>query len=138
MLSLRSKTQNKPLLGALCVSTSRKKNKIKLYPEYSENIIAYVISGEEGHWYVTDKELWFLDRISFAKAFGLQPDDEDVEFSKNISFGDGSSLIHEIYEYKTTTEELRELIKIYPSISEDESILEMRPSLYVDLDKRML
>jgi hypothetical protein len=111
---------------------------MKLYPEYAENIIVYVVTSGIGQWYVTEKELWFLDRIAFAKAFGADPSVEDMEFSKDLSAGNGNMLLREIETYKVSTEDLKELIQIYPPLSKDESVLEMRPSLYVNMDKKVL
>ena len=111
---------------------------MKLYPEYSENIIAYVIHNGAGSWYVTGKEIWFLNQADFSRAFGVDPSKDDIEFTENISFGNGNLLLSEISPYKVTTEELKELISIYPPLTENEDLLELRPSIYINIDKKEL
>ena len=95
---------------------------MKLYPEYSENIIAYVNHNGSGAWYVTEKEIWFLNQVNFSKAFGVAPTKENIEFTENISSGDGSMLLNEIRQFKVKTEELKELVSVYPPLSEDVGI----------------
>jgi len=109
---------------------------MKLYPEYSQNIIAYVIQNGIGTWYVTEKEIWFLNQVNFAKAFGVEPNNENIEFTNKISSGDSKLLLEEIAPYKVTNKELNELIGIYPPLKENESVLELRPSIYVNIDTK--
>ncbi|BDU35742.1 hypothetical protein [Vibrio nigripulchritudo] len=111
---------------------------MNLYPKYSENIIVFVLFQGKGSWYVTDKDIWFLDRVSFASAFGVPAEQKDIKLLEDLIDGNGKSLLSEIREFKVTTQELRELIDVYPPLSIDESILEMRPSVYVDIDTRTL
>lgn len=111
---------------------------MKLYPEYSENIIAYVISGGIGDWYVVMKEECFLDRVSLSKAFGQEPDQGDFELLDSLTNGDGKLLLNKFREFKVSTNELKELIQIYPPLASNESVLEMRPSVYIDLDAKIL
>lgn len=111
---------------------------MKLYPKYSENIIVYVLANGIGQWYVTEKELWFLDRVAFSKAFGVQPTEQDIAFVKALTTGNGDILLKEIEPYKVSVNELKELIDIYPKLSQDESVLEMRPSLFIDLDSMVM
>lgn len=114
------------------------RGEMNLYPEYSENIIVFVVFQGNGAWYVTNKEMWFLDRVSLAEAFGELPEQKDIELLNDLVDGNGKLLVNEISKFKVTTQELTELIEIYPSLSEDESILEMQPLLYVNIDTRTL
>ncbi|MEX0378306.1 hypothetical protein AB3X48_14305, partial [Bacillus sp. S4] len=40
-----------------------------LEPLYAENIVVAVIYNSEFRWYVTDKELWFLDYNKLDNAY---------------------------------------------------------------------
>lgn len=40
-----------------------------LEPIYAENVIVGVIHKKQFQWYVTDRELWYLDYVKFAQAF---------------------------------------------------------------------
>ena len=111
---------------------------MKLYPEYSENIIVYLILDNVSNWYVTEKEYWFLDRIAYAQAFNVQPTMDDIEFTNLLVEGNPSKLISDINSFKVDILALRELIEIYPPLNEDQSLLEMRPSLYINFDKKEL
>jgi len=111
---------------------------MNLYPEYSENIIVYVIIGNVGNWYVTEKEYWFLDRIAYSNAFNIQPSKSDIEFTNLLIKGNPNKLISDISNFKVDTMELRELIDIYSPLSEDGMLLEMSPSLYIDIDNKAL
>lgn len=111
---------------------------MKLYPEYCENIIAYVISGGIGAWYVVVKEECFLDRVSLSNAFGQTPDQSDVELLESLINSDGKLLLEKFRDFEVSTNELKQLIQIYPPLASDESILEMRPSVYIDLDGKIL
>lgn len=111
---------------------------MKLYPEYSENIIAYVISSGVGTWYVVEKEKCFLDRVSLSHAFGQEPDQSDIELLASLTGSNGKLLLEKFREFEVSTDELKELIQIYPPLASDESVLEMRPSVYIDLDGKVL
>ena len=50
-----------------------------LEPIYAENIIVAVIHNNEFKWYVTDKELWFLDYNKLDNEYetlGIEVEDE--------------------------------------------------------------
>lgn len=108
------------------------------YPECSEKIIVYVVANGIGQWYATEKEPWFLDRVAFSKAFGVQPTTQEIAFVKNLNAGNGDLLLNEIEPYKVCINELREKIASYQPLFKDESILEMRPSLYVNIDEMLM
>ena len=111
---------------------------MKLYPEYSLNIIVYLIANKIGQWYVTEKEIWFLNRIKFAKAFDIEPTVEQRHFSESIAAGNPLCLMNEINEYRVEKQELEELISIYPSPDVEEDLLEMYPSLYINFEQKIL
>ncbi len=45
-----------------------------LEPIYAENVIVGVIHKKQFQWYVTDRELWYLDYVKFAQAFESEGD----------------------------------------------------------------
>ena len=111
---------------------------MNLYPEYSANIIVYLIVGDTGNWYVTEKETWFLNREKFASAFGVEPTQQDIDFSRSVASGDSALLLNEIEKFRVNATELKELISIYPPIEEGDDLLEMFPSLFVDFNQKKL
>ncbi|UDL07148.1 hypothetical protein [Marinobacter sp. CA1] len=111
---------------------------MKLYPEYSENIIAYVVSGGVGTWYVVEKDECFLDRVSLSSVFGQEADQSDIELLDSLTNGNGKLLIERFKEFEVSTDELQELMQLYQPLASNESVLEMRPSVYIDLDLKVL
>ncbi|MEH7581933.1 hypothetical protein V7170_08635, partial [Priestia megaterium] len=53
-----------------------------LEPIYAENVIVGVVHKKQFQWYVTDRELWYLDYVKLAQAFENEGDsavDEYIE-----------------------------------------------------------
>ncbi|MGG1745130.1 hypothetical protein ABDH94_24030, partial [Bacillus paranthracis] len=90
---------------------------MKLEPLYAENIIVAVIYKNEFRWYVTDKELWFLDYNKLDNAYknlGISIEDNDETEEKNgikvLDHENVEVFLVRINKYKTTKEELNYLL----------------------------
>lgn len=109
---------------------------MKLVPEYSVNIVVCVVWNEQVQWYVTEKEEWFLNIVSFAKAFGSEPSAEDIAHTTALERGDPSFFFAQIRDFKAKREELKEWISIFKAGSEEWA--EFLPSLYVNFDQKQM
>lgn len=110
-------------------------------PKYAETIIVGVKLNSEFNWYVSDKELWYLDLRKLIKAYekkGFQiPESEDFSDRFNIDIvneDNAEQFLSEMSEYIWKTVELSTIIKnkAYQNIGD------IVPSIYIDFDKRIL
>lgn len=110
-------------------------------PQYAETIIVGVNLKSDFKWYVSDKELWYLDLRKLIQAYekkGFQvPESEDFSDRFNIDIvneDNAEQFLSEMSEYVAKTEELSTLIrdKVYQFIGD------IVPSIYIDFDKRTL
>lgn len=110
-------------------------------PKYAENIIVLVKYNTSYRWFVTDKEIWFLDLNKLISSYlekGFEipnPDDFSDRFDMAVVNEDNvEDFLHEIRELEVSNEELRKSLvhREYSHISD------MIPSLYVDFDDKKL
>lgn len=110
-------------------------------PKYAENIIALVKYKKSYRWFVTDKEIWFLDMKKLISSYqnkGFEiPDTND--FSERFGIGivnedTVEEFLQIINEFEVSNEELSQFLiqKSYSHISD------MFPSLYIDFDNKKL
>lgn len=118
---------------------------MNLMPDYTENIIVAVVLERNLLWYVSDKEIWFLDyqkRIEAFKNKGYSINTDYIDESrKNNLVLDTSNVLNFlnlIKENQATVEELRESLLKKKSDTDDSWKYDYRPSLYVDFDKKVL
>ncbi|NWK70097.1 hypothetical protein HWX41_13720 [Bacillus paramycoides] len=117
-----------------------------LEPLYAENIIVAVIYNNEFKWYVTDKELWFLDYNKLDNAYknlGVRIQDNDETEERNgIEVLDNKNIevfLPRINKYKTTKEELNYLLlKNIKSKNAGEDLLDLSPVLLINFDNKIL
>lgn len=123
-----------------------------LEPKTLENIIVGLLIDNCFKWYVSPKDLWFLDRKKLAdtyikkfKEIGLKNignNIEEVDERKGIEVLDEYSFIEfirRINKYSTSTDELRELLKLnLLTKSKEDTFYNFLPSLYVNVDKNEL
>lgn len=116
-----------------------------LEPEYAKNIIVGVVYNNEFSWYVTDKELWFLDYYKYNKAFdalGIELYDEVVDERKGITILDSNNannFLNKIDQYLVTSNQLKHLLLEKRKVKDEkEDLLDYSPSLFVDFDNRTL
>ena len=114
---------------------------MKCTPKYAENIIVFVKYKTMYKWYVTDKELWFLDLRKLIATYennGYQipnPDDFSERFDIDIvDKKNVSDFLENISEFEVSNECLENMIihKEYNQISD------VLPSLYVNFDEEEL
>ncbi|WPK12114.1 hypothetical protein R6U77_00050 [Lysinibacillus louembei] len=123
-----------------------------LEPKMLENIIVGLLVDNSFNWYVSPKDLWFLDRKKQEEAYMLKfkeiglgniggnihTDDERT----GIEILDEHSIIEftpKINKYSVSREELREALKLnLLTKSKEDTIYTFLPSLYINFDKREL
>ena len=117
-----------------------------LEPLYAENIIVAVIYNNEFRWYVTDKELWFLDYNTLDNAYknlGVSIEDNDETEERNgIKVLDNENVevfLQRINKYNTTKEELNYLLlENIKSKHAGEDLLDFSPVLLINFDDKIL
>ncbi|HGH7180556.1 hypothetical protein WBS55_01140 [Bacillus luti] len=117
-----------------------------LEPLYAENIIVGVIYTNEFRWYVTDKELWFLDYDKLDHAYknlGVSiEDNEETEERNGIQVLNNENVevfLLRINQYKTTKEELNYLLlENIKRKNAGEDLLDFSPVLLINFDNKIL
>lgn len=117
-----------------------------LEPLYSENIIVAVIYNNELKWYITDKELWFLDYNKLDNAYknlGISiQDNNEPEERSGIKVLDNENVdvfLQRVDKYMATKEELNYLLlENIESKSEGEDLLDLSPVLLINFNNRTL
>lgn len=117
-----------------------------LVPVYAENIIVGVIYNGTFRWYISDKELWFLDYNKMDYEYenlGFKSE-EHYEIEERIGIKilrteNAKEFLNRIEKYATCKDELYKLLQKCRQMKTDENdILNLVPSLFVDFDKRIL
>ncbi|MGJ7923235.1 hypothetical protein [Neobacillus sp. LXY-4] len=110
-------------------------------PKYAETIIVLVKYKKSYKWFITDKEIWFLDLKKLIssyleKGFKIHnPDDFSERFDIAVVNEDTvEEFLQKIGKLEVSNEELRKILvqRAYSHISD------MLPSLYVDFDEKKL
>jgi len=114
----------------------------------NENVVVLVKFDSRFHYYVTDKELWFLDDViddEYWKANGwvipeVQGERADFELLDETNV---SQFLPVIAQYEVDFEELKEYYNLYLYVMEGEleagsvDIREILPIFYIDFDKKI-
>lgn len=118
---------------------------MNLMPDYTKNIIVAVVLEENLLWYVSDKEIWFLDyqkRIEAFKNKGYSINTDYIDESRKnnlvLDYSNASDFLNLIKENKVTVEELRDSLLKSKNDVDDSWKYDYRPSLYVDFEKKIL
>ncbi|MED2184319.1 hypothetical protein [Bacillus wiedmannii] len=117
-----------------------------LEPLYAENIIVAVIYKNEFRWYVTDKELWFLDYYKLDQAYkniGISIGDNDKTEERNeikvLDYENVEVFLVRINQYKTTKEALNYLLlENIKRKNAGEDLLDFSPVLLINFDNKIL
>jgi len=115
-----------------------------LEPIYAENIIIAVICNGAQRWYVTEKDLWFLDYNKLEKAYldkGFKIEDViDDNERKGIEVLDNQAIsifFDRIKKYLTTKKELNNLLKNkIEGRNGSDDLLDLVPAILVDFDNK--
>ncbi|WP_407728114.1 hypothetical protein ACJMCD_13580 [Priestia megaterium] len=115
-----------------------------LEPIYAENVIVGVIHKKQFQWYVTDRELWYLDYVKFAQAFENEGDlavDEYIEPEREgmeiLSSENAGLFLKRIESYKGDAATLLKLFEDKIESGEEEDVLDFIPSFLVDFDQKV-
>ncbi|MCM3225732.1 hypothetical protein [Terribacillus saccharophilus] len=114
---------------------------MKMNPKYAENIIVLTKYKKLFRWFVTEKDIWFLDMRKLVAAYidnGFEihnPDDFSDRYNISIVNEDtAEEFLYRISEFEANNEELRKSLLQRTN----DHISEMTPSLYVDFDEKKL
>jgi hypothetical protein len=113
-------------------------------PTYAENIIVGVIYDKVFRWYVTEKELWFLDYNKLEKAYlekGFEIkdyiDDNDRNGVEVLDEHTAGRFLEQIKHFLTTKEELKDLLmNKVETMCDSDDLLDFSPTLLVDFDNK--
>ncbi|PFP46484.1 hypothetical protein COK01_20545 [Priestia megaterium] len=115
-----------------------------LEPIYAENVIVGVIYKKQFQWYVTDRELWYLDYVKFAQAFENEGDlavDEYIEPERKgmeiLGSENAGLFLKRIESYKGDAATLLKLFEDKIESGEEEDVLDFIPSFLVDFDQKV-
>lgn len=121
---------------------------MKCFPEYNLNIIVGIQLHNEWAWYVTRKEVWFLDYKKWSDSFGQKNEEEPGErwldneycvYYPVVNQHNASSFLNAIKDYRVKTEELRGCMRFYLECQADhDELLDLSPVLFVDFDEQKL
>ena len=107
--------------------------------DLNEQFITYVIYKGCGKWYISDKEIWYLDyqkRIEEYRKIGREIKEEYIDEKRKdllcIEENNVLLFLKRIEEDECSTGDLKNL---FLQNQEEE---DYRPSLYVDFDKKLL
>ncbi|ADE69697.1 hypothetical protein Bmeg_00799 [Bacillus megaterium] len=112
-----------------------------LEPTYAENVIVGVIHKKQFQWYVTDRELWYLDYVKFAQAFEshlaadeyIEPERKGIEV---LSSENAELFLQRIESYKADTATLLKLFEDKIESKDEEDVLDFSPSFLMTLMKK--
>lgn len=119
--------------------------KLKTQPKYAENIIVLVQYMDSYRWFVTDKEIWFLDFKKLIAAYvekGFHvpnPNDFSERFNIPVVNEDtAKAFLGNITNDEVEGEELKHILKQTTYQDTYIDISDMYPSLYVNFDHKQL
>lgn len=113
-----------------------------LDPKYAENIIVGVIIKENFYWYITEKDVWILDINKYAEDFIKNGYKFDIQFA--LRFRGEIAIIEEeraltfLELYKENHVSSYQLKVKIQGRGDEATVLSMRPSLYVNFDRKIL
>ncbi|GAB1807358.1 hypothetical protein [Priestia megaterium] len=114
-----------------------------LEPIYAENVIVGVVHKKQFQWYVTDRELWYLNYVKFAQAFENEGDsavDEYIEPERKeievLSSENAELFLKRIESYKADSSTLLKLFEDKIESVDEEDVLDFSPSFLVDFDQK--
>ena len=115
-----------------------------LIPKYAENIIVAVVVNAELSWYVTEKEIWYMDykrRIEEFKKAGLDIDIDHPDDLRNglliLDSDNIQTFQKRLRNFRVSVIELKNFI-LKEKQENTEWQYDCSPSLYLNFDKRLL
>lgn len=109
--------------------------------DFNMNFIVYVVYNGRGTWYVSDKDLWYLDYYKFMRLpypkTGEKIDESRVDPKRQgllyLDENNFSEFLERIESDKYSVEKLKNLFEINHMYD----YFDYRPSLYIDVDKKI-
>jgi len=118
---------------------------MKLLPKYAQNIIVATICDNVFSWYVTEKDVWFLDLHLLKDAYKNKGYDINIAETSSIRYGfpvldeqTFAAFKTKIDEYRCQTSQLCELLTVAVDDCPESRPYELYPSLLVDFDRKVL
>lgn len=113
-------------------------------PIYAENIIVGIVYNNEFRWYVTEKDLWFLDYNKLEKAYldkGFEIedyiDDNERNGVKVLDEHTADRFLEQIKDYIATKDELKDLLmNKVETMGDADDLLDFSPSILIDFDNK--
>jgi len=116
---------------------------MKIIPEYAENIIVALVHNGSLSWYITDKEIWYMDyekRIREFEENGYSINTEYIDdLRKGLLVLDKNCINvfeERLSDFKVDVHELKSFLIGEREINK-EWHYDLSPSLYIDFDKRI-
>ena len=110
--------------------------------DLTEEIIVFVIYKGTKNWYVSDKEIWFLDeqkRINLYRNLGHEIKDEWIdERRENLLILNKENADIFLSRIDKETVSSLELKESWLAFENDDERINYMPSLYIDFDKKEL
>ncbi|MBD1373680.1 hypothetical protein IC620_15140 [Hazenella sp. IB182357] len=107
---------------------------MKIEPEYAQNIIVGVIYKNEWIWYVTDRDVWFLDQTKLLPSNNDYSERFDIPI---VNENTAEQFLEKISGYQVSVCELTYLL-IKEKDKEEPEPDNFGVSLMVDFDKKQL
>lgn len=111
-------------------------------PRYAENIIVGVKDDQKFKWYITDKDIWIMDIYKYERAYQQAGYIINLDFilslRNNIAILNENNYKQYLSFYNNCVITTQELKKKVMDRQYCETVLELRPSLYIDfLNKKL-
>lgn len=115
---------------------------MKIQIEYGEDVIVGVIYRRSFFWYVTEKEVWFLDQNKWGEAFSQAgyevPEGTDRFGIDVVDETTADRFLSEIESFRVLAGDLRAAFAERLREAPEEARDEFAPALLVDFDARRL
>lgn len=115
-----------------------------LIPDYMENIIVGILFENHFTWYVTERELWYLDYIKVETAYqkkGIEVNREYIDDRRKdfiiLDTNNAAEFLNLILINKVISEELKYNLLANKTELDDTWKYDYRPSLYVNFDEKI-
>lgn len=113
-----------------------------LKPKYAENIIVGIVLKDKLAWYCTEQDVWILDLYKYAEGFIKNGYRFDMDFQlscrNNIAIINEDSAEEFLQSYHENIVESKYLGDLLREKNYEGTVLAMRPSLYINFDKKQL
>lgn len=107
--------------------------------DLNEQFVVYVLFNGIGRWYISDKEIWYLDYNKWIDAYQKAGYEVNREYldprRRDLMCLDGETVAHFMAQIEADLCSSKDLSELFFSNSGREAL---KPSLYVDFDRKEL